>query len=290
MARGLDHIVHAVRNLDAAADLYRRLGFTVGARNRHPWGTHNYIVQLPSFFIELLTIAEPEKLGGDGFSVLFGSFNRRFLERQEGLSMLILESADTEGDARAFREASIAASAVMRFEREGRRPDGTPVKVAFSLGFARDAGAPDIGFAVCQQHYPENFWNPAFQSHPNGATGIASVIIVAENPTDHHIFLSAFTGERELQSTSSGLRVATARGDIQVMDPSAYGNYFAVAPPDIGTGARLAALRFVTGDMAATTASLARGKVAFSSRLGRIIVGPEGAMGAAIVFEEPTGL
>jgi len=36
MARGLDHIVHAVRDLDAAADLYRRLGFTVGARNRHP--------------------------------------------------------------------------------------------------------------------------------------------------------------------------------------------------------------------------------------------------------------
>ena len=43
MARGLDHIVHAVRDLDAAAELYRRLGFTVGARNRHPWGTHKHI-------------------------------------------------------------------------------------------------------------------------------------------------------------------------------------------------------------------------------------------------------
>jgi catechol 2,3-dioxygenase-like lactoylglutathione lyase family enzyme len=57
MARGLDHIVHAVRDLDAAAALYRRLGFTVGARNQHPWGTHNYIVQLPGTFIELLTVA-----------------------------------------------------------------------------------------------------------------------------------------------------------------------------------------------------------------------------------------
>jgi hypothetical protein len=46
-------------------------------------------------------------------------------------------------------------------------------------------------------------------------------------------------------------------------------------------------MRFLTGDMAATTASLARGKVAFASRLGRIIVGPDAAMGAAIVFEEP---
>jgi catechol 2,3-dioxygenase-like lactoylglutathione lyase family enzyme len=64
MARGLDHIVHAVRDLDAAAALYRDLGFTVGARNKHPWGTHNHIVQFPGFFIEILTLAEPDKLDG----------------------------------------------------------------------------------------------------------------------------------------------------------------------------------------------------------------------------------
>ena len=60
MARGLDHIVHAVRDLDAAAGLYRRLGFQVGSRNRHPraWGTQNHIVQLPGTFIELLTVAD----------------------------------------------------------------------------------------------------------------------------------------------------------------------------------------------------------------------------------------
>jgi catechol 2,3-dioxygenase-like lactoylglutathione lyase family enzyme len=35
MPHGLDHIVHAVRDLDAAAEFYCRAGFTVGARNRH---------------------------------------------------------------------------------------------------------------------------------------------------------------------------------------------------------------------------------------------------------------
>ena len=54
--------VHAVRDLDAAAELYRRLGFTVGTRNRHAWGTHNRLVQLPGFFVELLAVAEPESL------------------------------------------------------------------------------------------------------------------------------------------------------------------------------------------------------------------------------------
>ena len=40
--------------------------------------------------------------------------------------------------------------------------------------------------------------------------------MVADNPTDHHIFLSAFAGERELQSTSAGITIATPRGEIQV--------------------------------------------------------------------------
>jgi Glyoxalase-like domain len=44
MPHGLDHIVHAIRDLDAAAEFYARAGFTVGARNRHAWGTHNRIV------------------------------------------------------------------------------------------------------------------------------------------------------------------------------------------------------------------------------------------------------
>jgi catechol 2,3-dioxygenase-like lactoylglutathione lyase family enzyme len=46
MRHGLDHIVHAVRDLDAAAEFYASAGFTVGARDRHAWGTHNRIVQL----------------------------------------------------------------------------------------------------------------------------------------------------------------------------------------------------------------------------------------------------
>src|SRR5215831_14064878 len=157
MARALDHIVHAVRDLDAAADLYRRLGFTVGARNRHPWGTHNYVIQLHGFFIELITLAEPEKLGSDGFSTLFGAYNRDFAMRHEGFSLLLLESKDARGDAAVFSAAGIGVSEDLRFEREAKRPDGSSVKVGFSLAFANDAGTHDIHFATCQQHYPENF-------------------------------------------------------------------------------------------------------------------------------------
>jgi hypothetical protein len=285
MARGLDHVVHAVRDLDAAGALYERLGFKVGARNRHPWGTHNRIVQLPGFFVELLTVAEPEKLGDEGFSALFGTFNRVFLKKHEGLSLLLLESLDAAADAAAFRSAGIAASDAMRFEREGRRADGSPVQVAFSVAFARDARAPDAGFAVCQQHFPENFWSPALQDHPNGATAIAGVVLVAENPTDHHIFLSAYTGERELLATSSGITVKTPRGEIQVMGPAAFRSHFGGEAPSTADGARFAALRFAVRDLNGTAATLKNGGIAAAEQMGRLIVGPHAAMGATLVFE-----
>jgi hypothetical protein len=285
MARGLDHIAHAVRDLDAAAACYGRLGFTVGARNRHPWGTHNRIIQLPGFFIELVTVAEPEKLGPDGFARLFGSRNRDFLARHEGFSLLMLESRDAAHDADLFRDAGIAASQALRFERQGQRPDGTPVTLAFSLAFARDDAAPGAGFAVCQHHFPENFWNPAFQAHPNTASGVAGVVLVADNPSDHHIFLSAFAGERELLATSTGITVATPRGTIQMMDPSAYGRHFGVGAPDIEEGARLAALIVSVRDMAVAEALMKKADVPAATHMGRLVVSPQAAMGATLVFE-----
>ena len=284
MSRGLDHIVHAVRDLDAAAALYRRLGFTVGARNRHPWGTHNHIVQLSGFFVELLAVADPEKLGEDGFSALFGTFNRIFLKSHEGLSFLMLESQDADADARDFGAAGIAVSKALTFEREGVRPDGSKRKVGFSLAFARDAGAPAIGFATCRQHNPENFWSPSLQQHPNGASAIASAVIVAENPSDHHIFLSAFTGERELHATSSGITAATPRGDLAIMDAAAFRSHFGVPPPDLAGGARLAAIWFTVRERGALIAALDAGAVPRVAHMGRVVVAPEAAMGATLVF------
>jgi hypothetical protein len=285
MARGLDHIVHAVHDLDAAAELYRRLGFTVGARNRHAWGTHNRIVQLPGFFIELLTVAEPDRLGSDGFSALFGTFNRVFLKEREGLSLLVLESRNAASDAAEFRAAKIGVADALQFERAGARPDGSTVKVGFSLAFARDAGAPEISFATCQQHFPENFWNPVFQRHANTVSGIAGVVLVAENPSDHHVFISAFSGVRDLSATSSGITATTPRGDIKVMDPAAFRSHFGGEPPDISSGARLAALQFRVRDRAALIAALEAGGLAYSTRMSSTIVGPETARGATLVFE-----
>ena len=284
MPRRLDHIVHAVRDLDGAADLYRRLGFTVGARNRHPWGTHNHIVQFPGFFIELLTLAEPDKIGDDGFSRLFAAYNRDFLKRHEGLSLLILESKDAEADAAAFRAGHIAGSEKLHFEREGKRPDGSMVKVGFSLAFAVDAAAPEIHFASCQQHYPHNFWNPAFQKHANSVTGIAGTVVVAERPDTHQNFFENFVGAKGV-GLDSGFTIATPRGAIDVLTPAAFVQRFGVTPPDVSSGARLAALRFAVADPRLLEGVPEQAGIAGLFAGNATVIGSGDAMGAVLVFE-----
>lgn len=284
MPRGLDHIVHAVRDLDAAADLYRRLGFTVGARNRHPWGTHNHIVQFPGFFIELLTLAEPDKLGSDGFSILFGAYNRDFIQRSEGLSVLILESKDARVDESEFHAASILAVPTMRFEREGKRPDGATVKVGFSLTFAEDKAAPNIRFATCQQHYPENFWNPAFQRHANSAAAIAGVVAVAERPERHARFFEIFADGQSTMA-DGGFTIKTPRGVIDMLTPAVFTHRFGVAAPSVSDGPRLAALRFAVGDIGLLEAVPEQAGIAGICGGNPTVIGPGDAMGATLIFE-----
>jgi Glyoxalase-like domain len=218
-------------------------------------------------------------------SFSFGAFNRDFLAREQGLSMLVLEGRGAP-DVDAFRAAGIGDFELYEFERESRRPDGTPIKVAFALAFAADPKAPEIGFFTCQHRHPENFWHPAFQVHANTAAAVAGVVLVAENPSDHHIFLSAFTGQRELLATSAGISVQTPRGEIQVMDPAAFHDHFGMEP-DCSRGARLAALRVTVRNPDAAARTMRNSGIATTERMGRVIVGPDIAMGATLVFEPP---
>lgn len=284
MARGLDHVVHAVRDLDASADLYARVGFRVGARNRHPWGTHNRLVQFPGFFLELVSFAEPEKLGADGFSVLFAAYNRDFAAAHEGLSMIVLESRDAAADRAAFERTGIAASQTMHFEREGKRPDGSTVKVGFSLSFAEDRSAPEIHFATCHQHYPENFWNPEFQRHPNGASGVAEAVLVSNDPQQHREMLLAFTGAEKSRPEDGGYVIPLPRGRISVRTPAELQSRYGVAAPDPGTGARVAALRFDVADLQVMQGTFETAGVPFRRTGDVAIVPADRAFGATLLF------
>jgi Glyoxalase-like domain len=283
---GLDHIVHAVRDLDAAADFYVRAGFTVSGRNRHPWGTHNRIVQLTNCYIELLEVAEPEKIvphGARSFS--FGAFNRDFLTRHEGFSMLLLNSRDAREDARAFDANGFGPFDVFDFAREGKRADGRAVKLAFSLAFAAEPRSPDMGFAACQHHFPENFWNPAFQSHANGARRVDGVVMVANDPASHQDFLKAYIGQGEVTLNAAGVTAKTENGDVDILVPSAARDFLGLPVEAGGEGMTLNAMRFAVADLAQTETLHRQNGLAVRRYRERLIVPPEQSFGATLIFE-----
>src|SRR5262249_49474484 len=123
MGRGIDHIAHAVHDLDAAANLYRALGFQVGGRNRHPpeWGTQNHIVPWPGTYIELLALADKGGIAPHAPNFFsFGAFNRDFLARRQGLSMLALQGQGAP-DADRFRSSGIGDFSLYELKRQGTR-------------------------------------------------------------------------------------------------------------------------------------------------------------------------
>lgn len=285
MTRRIDHLVVAVQDLDRAASLYRRLGFQVGARNRHPWGTENRIIQLPGSFIELIAIGEgaaiaPHQAGA--FS--FGAFVQDYLGDREGLAMLVLDSQDAEADAALFAKSGIGSFEPFHFERSGRRPDGSETKVAFTLAFASAENSPKAGFFVCQHHFPENFWNPEFQRHDNKATQLSSVTLAAPDPERHRAFLTAFTGVEPASPDGDDLSFRLGTGHIDVLTPDDAAEIYGSVEAELDQPSFVAyAVR--VEDIDAQARGLDAAGIPYQHIGSRLIVPASAAFGVAIAFE-----
>ena len=285
MPRGLDHLVLAVHDLDAAGRFYERLGFQVGGRNRHPWGTENRLIQFPGSFLELITVGDGARIEDHGegrFS--FGAFVRDYLARREGLAMLVLDSVDARADAGLFARTGLGAFEPFFFERAGRRPDATAVRVAFTLAFAHDKGAPLAGFFTCQHHHPANFWNPEFQKHPNGARSLSAVVYAAPNPEAHRDFLTGFTGATPSQPARQALSFPLARGRLDVMTPDdAADIYGSVEVEAHSPGFVAFAVRVAEVDRQAH--GLDAAAIPYQRIGSRLVIPASAAFGVAMAFE-----
>ena len=286
MKRGIDHLVLCVADLDRAIALYRDLGFTTTPRAEHPWGTDNSLVQLQGCFLELLTVARPELIepASERF-FSFGAFSRNFLERREGMSMLVFESSDARADREEFAVRGLHPWDLFDFERQAKLPDGSSVRVAFSLAFATDPRIPEVAFFCCQQHAPQYFWKPEYQSHANGAETIEKVVMVAAEPVTLAEFFSRIQEPESVAIGSDGLTVATPRGRLLVLTPAAAHrcldrteqSFSADSPSFVGFSVRVPALERVAE-------ILDSNGVPFTFTEGAIRIRPEEAFGIAIEF------
>lgn len=284
--RGIDHLVLCAKDLERARNRYRALGFTTTPPAIHPFGTGNSLVQLQGNFLELISVVEPENIAlpeADQFG--FGGHIRHFLGRREGMSMLVFESRDAVADQAEFAAKGIGAYAPLHFQRQARQPDGSSVTVAFSLAFATVRDLPEAVFFTCQQHAPEYFWKPEYQSHANGARMVTEVVMVAPSPGDLAAFLGQLQTPSAVRKDGDALRVATARGRLSVLTPDGFSARFG-APPPGSASPHFAAYRIVVDSLKETMAVLAGNGMAYRAVGDCAIVDADTALGVVIAFSE----
>ncbi len=286
-ARRLDHLVLPARDLEAQAAFYGRLGFQVGARNAHPWGTENRLAQFDGCFLELITL--PEAASPPDHAPRRFSFGRQigdWLAREgDGMAMLAISTDDAAADACWWRQAGIAEFEPFSFGRKGRRPDGSETEVAFDLAFATPSAMPDLCFFACRNRFPENFWNAGFQQHENGALGVARVVVVHPAPLEALAFLKAFAGGGPVVS-ERGLDLSMANGALSIWTPDAARREIADDPALFGREPRFAAVVYGVRNLDKARLTLHAGNVPHRQENGRIVVPSGAAFGVLTVFEE----
>jgi hypothetical protein len=277
--KGIDHLVLAGHDLEAMRSHYAALGFTVTPRGQHPFGTGNSVIQLHGSFLELLGVTAPQDVPEHRVGHFsFAAFNRDYLARHEGFSMLVLDTPDARADIKAWRAAGLHTYEPFDFSRTAKMADGGEITVRFSLAFASHPAAPWLGLFACQHHTPEYFAQPRYLQHANGAARVLDVWIVGDAAPDLAGFMHIVTGAKATSEDPSITTLQTPIGTIVLARPPAFEKAFGLAVPHPDDGPHLAAF---------TVACQTLGRLADLPRIGdRHVLAPAKNFGTAIGFVE----
>jgi len=270
---GIDHVVILVRDLDAAAETFARLGFALTPRGRHSIGTQNHCLMFERDYLELLAIAEPHPV-----TTAFADF----LAVAEGAGAIAFSSDDAAAAHASLQADGIAAQAPVDFSRPVALPSGSR-DARFRIVQLANEATPGCRSFLCQHFTPEVVWRDEYRNHPVGLVGLAGVSIVTDAPDD-----TARAWDRVLGTTSAvaseDRRLRVGGAEIVFGDREAWRS--APAAPAARAVPFIAALRLRVRDRAAAAAALERGGFD-AKRLadGSLAIAAEHAHGVALVFD-----
>ena len=171
----IDHVLIAVRDLDAAKDTFERLGFKVTPEGRHPGrGTSNRLVVFGGEYLELISVHDPD---GDLFRPNLPSF----LDEREGLFIFSMGTSDVYERARSVREAGVLITDPVKGSRQAA--DGTTAYSWTQAEIHPEAMPGSQTFFIQHDHTIEERYTepPDPTNHPNGVSGISSLSLAVKD-------------------------------------------------------------------------------------------------------------
>jgi catechol 2,3-dioxygenase-like lactoylglutathione lyase family enzyme len=246
-ARGIDHVVILVRDIDGAEARFRRLGFNLTPRGHHSrLKSYNHCAMLAGGdYLELLTTGERGAR----------PYYNDFLARREGVAGIAFRT----GDARTTRDALAS---------HGFRPEEP---VAFGRPVEIDGGTREARFVTvtvdpaiplgartffCQHETPELVWRPSYLPQPNTARGLATVTFVGDGMDLAGHYARLLGGE--VARTAEGAALDLDAQRLEFLTPPAAAARFAGDPVLRLTPPYIAAIRLAVTDPAASEQSLRR--------------------------------
>jgi hypothetical protein len=275
---GIDHAVVVVKDLDPAAENWKRLGFTITPRGTHSakMGSGNYTIMLGSDYIELLGVLVETDHNAP---------TQAFLARTGGgIERVAFTTLDAAAGAEEIRARGFEPLGPTDFERPVTMPDGTQSAAKFRVfQWPVDEAPGGLRLFACQHKTRETVWIPQLQKHANTAKGIERVIIVSPMPEADAQHLARMI-DGEVHSGSDGAFLVPSgsdRADFAFMTRDQLAGQFPgvslTGLPERGG----AALVLLAGDLAA--AEKAVGAVGVRSR-SAIVVPPAAANGVMLAF------
>jgi hypothetical protein len=275
---GVDHAVVVVKDLDKAAENWRRLGFTVSPRGTHSarMGSGNATIMLDPDYMELLgVLAETEH----------NAPTRAFLaKRGEGIERIAFTAVDSAAGAEEIRARGYEPVGPTDFERPVMMPDGGLSAAKFRIFQWPIAEAPGgLRIFACQHKTRETVWIPELMKHANGAQRLEQVLVVSPDCAKDAAHLARLI-DRDVEAEADGaFAVASGsdRADFVFLTKDQLGRRYPEVPlaglPERGG----AGLVLATSDLAAAEKAIGSAGVRSGTT---VCVAPAAANGALLAF------
>ena len=274
---GIDHAVVIARDLDRAAENWKRLGFTLSPRGTHSahMGTGNYTIMLDPDYIELLGVLTPTEHNAP---------TRTLLEKREGIERVAFTTPDAAAGAEEIRARGSAPVGPTDFERPVTMPDGSLSAAKFRTFQWPIAEAPGgLRIFACQHKTRDTVWIPELMKHANGAKRLRQALVVSPEPAKEAAHLARMI-DREVKTEPDGAVAVTSgsdRADFVFLTKDQLGRRYpevslAGLPERGGAGLVLA-----TSDLAAAEKAVGSSGVRSA---GAVCVAPAAANGTLLAF------
>jgi catechol 2,3-dioxygenase-like lactoylglutathione lyase family enzyme len=272
--RGIDHAVILVRDLDRARHAYARLGFTLTPRGFHTLGSQNHCIMFGADYLELMAVPRPHPAL---------AYFSDFLARGEGLGAFALATGDANAAHAELNAAGIAADPPLDFSRPVALADGTH-NASFRIVQLPPAQTPGSRAFLCQHFTREVVWRPEYQQHAVGATGIAALAVIAEDPAGTAASYARLFDEQP-RRIAEGLLVQTGSAPIAIGSRSKLGHRLDGVELPLRHRPLVAALFIRVADRARAAQALRRNGIhPVALKDGSLAIGAADAHGVALVF------